>query len=102
MGGGNLTRAIKCFFKCPSCTFSVMLSPAALADPRVVHTLQELCPDVDPDSLGFYAGLFLALLFVLFCAMAYFFFNVLRFFSCTRKCSYSYPRYKTDGCRGDQ
>jgi hypothetical protein len=77
---GGLTRAIKCFFKCPACTFSVMLSPAALADPRVVHTLQELCPDVDLESLGFYAGLFLALLFVLFCAVAYFIFNVLRLF----------------------
>jgi hypothetical protein len=94
--GGNLTRAIKCFFKCPSCTFSVIVSPAALADHRVVYTLQERCPEVDLERLGFYAGLFLALLFVLFCAVAYFFFNVLRLISCTRKCPYTtYPRYKT-------
>ena len=77
---GGLTRAIKCFFKCPACTFSVMLNPEALADPRVVKTLQELCPDVDLESLGFYAGLFLAILFVLFCAVAYLIFNVLRLF----------------------
>ena len=77
---GGLTRAIKCFFKCPACTFSVMLNPEALADPNVVRTLQETCPDVDLESLGFYAGLFLAILFVLFCAVAYLFFNVLRLF----------------------
>jgi hypothetical protein len=76
--GGNLTRAVKCFFKCPACTFSVMLSPAALGDPSIVRTLKEICPDVDLESLGFYAGFFLALLFVLFCAVAYLFFNVLR------------------------
>jgi hypothetical protein len=88
---GGLTRAIKCFFKCPACTFSVMLSPAALADPRVVHTLQELCPDVDLESLGFYAGFFLALLFVLFCAVAYLFFNVLRLFMHPETLIYLFP-----------
>ena len=77
---GNLTRVVKCFFKCPACTLSVMLSPAALTDPRIVYSLQEFCPDVDLGSYGFYAGLFLALLFVLFCAVAYFFFNVLHLF----------------------
>jgi hypothetical protein len=75
---GNLTRAVKCFFKCPACTFNIMLSPAAFGDPRVVYTLQEFCPDVDLGSYGFYAGFFLALLFVFFCALAYVFFFVLR------------------------
>jgi hypothetical protein len=75
---GNLTRAVKCFFKCPACTFNIMLSPGALGDPRVVYTLKEFCPDVDLGSFGFYAGFFLALLFVFFCALAYVFFFVLR------------------------
>ncbi len=78
--GGNLTRAVKCFFRCPACTLSVMLSPAALGDRRIAETLKETCPGVDLGSLGFYAGFFLAILFVLFCMIAYLFFNVLRVF----------------------
>jgi uncharacterized membrane protein (Fun14 family) len=77
---GDLTRAVKCFFRCPACALSVMLSPAALSDRRVVETLKQTCPDVDLGSLGFYMGFFLALLFVIFCIIAYLFFNVLRVF----------------------
>ena len=75
---GNLTSAVKCFFKCPACTFDVIMSPAAFGDPRVEYTLREFCPDVDLVSYRFYAEFFLAVLFVLFCALAYFFFFVLR------------------------
>jgi len=59
--------------------FQCYVESGGLSDPRVVHTLQ-ICPDVDLGSLGFYAGLFLAILFVLFCAVAYLIFNVLRLF----------------------
>jgi hypothetical protein len=78
--GSKFTRAVKCFFKCPACTISVMLSPDALSDRMIVETLKESCPDIDLESLGFYAGFFIALLFVIFCVIAYLFFNVLRFF----------------------
>jgi len=77
--GGKFLSAVKCFFKCPACTMSVMLNPEAFLDPGLVDSLKERCPDVDIESLGFYAGFFLALLFVIFCAIAYIFFNVLRF-----------------------
>jgi hypothetical protein len=75
---GNLTCAVKCFFKCPACTFDVIVSPAAFRDPRVVYTIREFCPDVELGSYRFYAGFFLAVLFVFVCALAYFIFFVLR------------------------
>jgi hypothetical protein len=57
---------------------SVMLNPEAVLDPGLMDSLKERCPDVDIENLGFYAGFFLALLFVIFCAIAYVFFNVLQ------------------------
>lgn len=77
--GGPFISAVKCFFKCPVCTMSVMLNSEALRDQNLVESLKERCPDVDVDNLGFYAGFFLALLFVVFCVISYIFFNVLRF-----------------------
>lgn len=56
---------------------SVMLNSEALLDRGLVESLKENCPDVDVENLGFYAGFFLALLFVIFCAVSYLFFNVL-------------------------
>ena len=74
----KFTSAVKCFFKCPACSMSVMLNPDIVADPGFVESLKTRCPDVDIESLGFYIGYFLALLFVGFCVIAYIFFNVLR------------------------
>ena len=75
--GSKFLSAVKCFFKCPACTMSVMLNSEALLDRGLVESLKENCPDVDVENLGFYAGFFLALLFVIFCAVSYLFFNVL-------------------------
>lgn len=75
--GSQFISAVKCFFKCPVCTMSVMLNSEALSNQMLVESLKESCPDVDVESLGFYAGFFLALLFVIFCAISYIFFNVL-------------------------
>jgi len=76
--GSKFMSAVKCFFKCPACTMSIMLRPDSLSDPIFVELLKERCPDVDVENLGYYAGLFLALLFTIFCVIAYIFFYALR------------------------
>jgi hypothetical protein len=55
-----------------------MLKPDSLSDPLFVELLKERCPDVEVESLGYYAGLFLALLFTILCVIAYVFFYALR------------------------
>lgn len=70
--------AVKCFFKCPACTMTALLNPDSLSDPRFRELLKERCPGIDVDSLGFYAGFFLAFLFVVFCVIAYILFGALR------------------------
>jgi hypothetical protein len=76
--GSKFFSAVKCFFKCPACTMTALLSPDSLGDPRFRELLKERCPEIDVDSLGFYAGFFLAFLFVVFCMIAYILFGVLR------------------------
>jgi hypothetical protein len=62
--------ALKCFFKCPAGTMRLMMSLEP-NDPKAVESVKAHCPGVDVASVGFYAGIFLALVFLAFCMLAY-------------------------------
>jgi hypothetical protein len=62
--------ALKCFFKCPAGTMRLMMSLEP-NDPKAVESVKAHCPEVDVASVGFYAGIFLALVFLAFCMLAY-------------------------------
>ncbi len=40
-------------------------------DPKAVESVKTHCPGVDVASVGFYAGIFLALVFLALCMLAY-------------------------------
>ncbi len=63
--------ALKCFFKCPSETMRLMLSLNPPYDSQAVEAVKEHCPGVEVESVGFYAGLLLAILFLILCVFAY-------------------------------
>lgn len=62
--------ALKCFIKCPADTMRIMLSLGSY-EPRAVESIKAHCPGIEVESLGFYAGLFLAIAFLAFCVIAY-------------------------------
>ena len=68
--GSKFINALKCFLKCPAGTMRVMLTLGSY-EPRAVESIKAHCPEVDVESLGFYVGLFLAIVFLAFCVMAY-------------------------------
>jgi hypothetical protein len=45
---------------------------------RPVESIKTHCPEVEVESLGFYAGFFLATLFVVLCVVMYLFFYALK------------------------
>ncbi|MBC8520631.1 MAG: hypothetical protein ISS94_02245 [Candidatus Syntrophoarchaeum sp.] len=68
--GSKFIAALKCFFKCPADTMRLMLTLDSY-ESRAVDTIKANCPGIDVESVGFYAGLFLAIAFLAFCVMAY-------------------------------
>ncbi|MGB2727083.1 MAG: hypothetical protein WBD09_01225 [Halobacteriota archaeon] len=75
--GSKFSSAMKCFFKCPVCTIRLMRSFGSY-DQRTEELIKESCPEVDIESLGYYFGLFQAIIFVVLCVMAYLFFYALK------------------------
>jgi hypothetical protein len=75
---GTFTDALKCFVKCPVCTWRLMRSLGS-HDQETVGLIKENCPEVDIENLGYYFGFFQAMIFLVLCVMAYLFFNALRF-----------------------
>ena len=68
--GSKFIVALKCFFKCPADTMRLMLTLDSY-ESRAVDAIKTHCPGIDVESVGFYAGLFLAIAFLAFCVMAY-------------------------------
>jgi len=62
--------ALKCFIKCPADTMRLMLTLDSY-ESRAVDAIKAHCPGIDVESVGFYAGLSLAIAFLAFCVMAY-------------------------------
>jgi len=69
--GSKFIGVLKCFIKCPADTMRLMLSLSPPHDPRAVEAIKTHCPGIDIESVGFYAGLFLAIVFLAFCVLAY-------------------------------
>ncbi|MCK4475633.1 MAG: hypothetical protein KAU16_02805 [Methanophagales archaeon] len=69
--GSKFIAALKCFIKCPSETMRLMLSLNPPYDSQAVEAVKAYCPGIDVESVGFYAGLFLAIVFLAFCVLAY-------------------------------
>jgi hypothetical protein len=68
--GSKFFGALKCFFKCPAGTMRLMISLEP-NNQKAVESVKAHCPGVDVESVGFYAGIFLALAFLAFCILAY-------------------------------
>ncbi|MEA3488333.1 MAG: hypothetical protein U9R10_03665 [Euryarchaeota archaeon] len=62
--------ALKCFLKRPADSMRIMMSMSS-RDPRAVEAIKAHCPGIDVESVGFYAGIFLAVVFLVFCMLAY-------------------------------
>ena len=68
---GKFITALKCFIKCPADTMRLMLTLNPPYDAQAVEAVKTHCPGVEVESVGFYAGVFLALVFLAFCVLAY-------------------------------
>ncbi|HJH26300.1 MAG TPA: hypothetical protein C5S37_05875 [Methanophagales archaeon] len=66
--GGKLIDALKCFIKCPMCTMRLTLGSY---EPITVELIKESCPEVEVESLGYYFGILLAIIFLILCVTAY-------------------------------
>jgi hypothetical protein len=73
--GSKFIRAVKCVIRRP--VDSVRLALGSY-ESRPVESIKVHCPEVEVESFGFYAGLFLATLFVVICVITYLFFYALR------------------------
>nr|QNO53857.1 hypothetical protein ALDDBJOO_00033 [Methanosarcinales archaeon ANME-1 ERB6] len=69
--GSKFISALKCFLKCPADAMRLMLSLNPPYDSQAVEAVKTHCPGVEVESVGFYAGVFLALVFLAFCVLAY-------------------------------
>lgn len=69
--------AVRCFIRCPACTLRLMRRFGS-CDLETLKELKETCPEIEEESLSYYFGLFMGMVFVLLCVMAYFFFYALR------------------------
>ncbi|MGB2842371.1 MAG: hypothetical protein WBC40_07855 [Halobacteriota archaeon] len=74
--GSKFGSAVKCFIKCPVDSARLMLTSSY--EPRTVEAIKARCPEVDVESFGFYVGLFMGIIFIVLCVMAYLFFYALR------------------------
>jgi len=68
--GNKFIGALKCFLRCPVDTMRVMVSMGSY-DPQAVEAIHAHCPGIEVESVGFYAGVFLATIFLAFCVLAY-------------------------------
>jgi len=73
----TFSSAMKCFIRCPACTLRLIRNFGS-CDPETLELLREVCPDIEEESVGYYFGLFMGVVFVVLCVMAYIFFYALR------------------------
>jgi len=73
--GSKFISAVKCFIKRPMDSVRLALGSC---ESRPVESIKAHCPEVEVESLGFYAGFFLATLFVVLCVVMYLFFYALK------------------------
>ncbi|MHC1599675.1 MAG: hypothetical protein ACXQS5_02485 [Candidatus Methanospirareceae archaeon] len=66
--GSKLIDALKCFIRYPADIMRLMLGSY---EQETIELIKKDFPEVDVDSLGFYFGLLLALIFLLLCAISY-------------------------------
>ena len=69
--GSKFIAALRCFIKRPADTMRLMLSLNPPYDSKAVEAVKAHCPGIEVESVGFYAGLFLAIVFLALCVMAY-------------------------------
>lgn len=75
--GSKFGTTVKCFIKCPLCTMRLMRNFGS-CDRETLELIKEICPGVEEESLGYYFSLFMGVVFVVLCVMAYLFFYALR------------------------
>ena len=63
--------ALKCFFKCPADAMRIMLKLNPPYDPQAEESIKAHCPGLDAETVSFYSGVFLAVIFLVFCMLAY-------------------------------
>jgi len=73
----NFSSAVKCFIRCPACTIRLIRSFGS-CDQATLELLKDTCPEIDEESLSYYFGLFMGMIFVILCVMIYLFFYALR------------------------
>jgi len=73
--GSKFIRAMKCIIKRPVDSMRLALGSY---ESRPVESIKAHCPEVEVESFGFYAGFFLATLFVALCVIMYLFFYALK------------------------
>jgi hypothetical protein len=69
--GSKFIGALRCFIKRPADAMRLMLKLNPPYDPQAVDSIKAHCPGIEVESVGFYAGLSLALLFLALCVLAY-------------------------------
>ncbi|MCK4475624.1 MAG: hypothetical protein KAU16_02760 [Methanophagales archaeon] len=73
----KFSSAMKCFIRCPACIIRLIRNFGS-CDPETLELLKEICPEIEEESFGYYFGLFMGVVFVVLCVMAYIFFYALR------------------------
>ena len=66
--GNKFIVAIKCFIRHPTGAMGVMMGSQ---DQEAIELVKKSCPGVDVESLGYYLGILLAILFLLLGMSAY-------------------------------
>jgi hypothetical protein len=73
----KFSSAMKCFIRCPACIIRLIRNFGS-CDSETLELIKEICPEIEEESLGYYFGLFMGVVFVVLCVMAYLFFYALR------------------------
>jgi len=66
--GSKIIDALKCFIRYPMGVMRLILGSY---EQETIEEIKKSFPDVDVESLGYYVGALLALMFLLLCAVAY-------------------------------
>jgi hypothetical protein len=66
--GSKFIDALRCFLRYPADTMKLMLGSY---EQETIEAIKRDFPDADAESLGFYFGVLLAIIFLLLCVIAY-------------------------------
>ncbi len=75
--GSTFSNAMRCFIRCPACTLRLIRNFGS-CDPRTLELLKEVCPDIEEETVSYYFGLFIGVVFVILSVMTYLFLYALR------------------------